>query len=43
MAPVTPTGTKSPKEVEGAKEAPGAEAKAVAVTTQSLNICLKEK
>ena len=47
MAQVTPTRTNSPEEVDGAKEAPVAEAAAVAVmiteTTQSLNIRLKEK
>ena len=44
MAPVTPTGTKSPEEVDGAEEAPVAEgAESIGETTQSLNICLKEK
>ena len=42
MVPVTPTGTKSLEEVDGAKEALAAEAAAVAEvvaeTTQSLNI-----
>ena len=32
MVPVIPTGTKSPEEVDGAEEAPAAEAAAVAVT-----------
>ena len=44
---VTPTGTKSPKEVDGTKEAPVADATAVAEeiaeTTQSLDISLKGK
>ena len=47
MASVTPTGTKSPEEVDGATEAPMAEAMAVAEviveTAKLLNIHLKEK
>ena len=47
IIPVTPTGTKSPEEVDGTKKVPAAEAAAVAMTivetTQSLNICLKGK
>ena len=47
MAPVTPTGTKSPEEVDRAKEALAAEAAAVTETivetTQLLDICLKGK
>ena len=47
LGPVTPTGTKSPEKVNGVKEAPAAEAAAVAEaiteTTQLLKICLKEK
>ena len=47
MTLVTPTGTKSPEEVDGAKEAPATEAaavaEAIAETTQSLNIRLKGK
>ena len=47
MVPVIPTGTKSPEKVDGTKEAPGAEAAAVAVTisetTQLLYIHLREK
>ena len=47
MALVTPTGTKSQEEEDGAEEALTAEAMAVVVTisetTQSRNICLKGK
>ena len=47
MVLVTPTKTKSPKEADGAEEAPAAKAtavaEAIAETTQLLNICLKEK
>ena len=46
MVQVIPTGIKSPKEVDGAKEALALEAAAVAVTiaetAQSLNMHLKE-
>ena len=47
MVPITPTGTKTPEEVDGDKEALTVETTAVAVTitetAQLLNICLKEK
>ena len=47
MVPVIQTGTKSPEEVDEAKEAPTAEAAAITVTvaetTRSLNIHWKEK
>ena len=47
MAPVTPIGTKSPEEVDGAEEALVVDApavmEAIVETTQLLNICLKGK
>ena len=47
MVPITPTGTKSPDEVDGAKEALVVEAAAVAVTitetTQLLKYLFEEK